>query len=68
MSSQPSDPRPDPFDPAGGGVKLDRVGPVRGPPPVLLARELEAYRSIAASTAAMEFEVRPEARRRCATY
>lgn len=58
MSSQPGDPSPDPFDPAGGGLQPERHGPVRGPPPVLLARELEAFRDIAASTPAMEFEVR----------
>ena len=58
MSSQPLDPRPDPFDPAGGGLQPDMRGPVRGPLPVLLARELEAFRSIGASTPAMDFEVR----------
>lgn len=61
MASQPHTLRPDPFDPRDGGLKLggspqEQAESAR-PSPATLAREVDAFRAAAASTAGPELEV-----------
>lgn len=60
MTSQPLDPRPDPFEPTNGGLEAARTatGQVPGPTAEVMARELESFRQLAASTPALELAVR----------
>jgi hypothetical protein len=61
MTSQPHTLRPDPFDPAAGGLRLDGTPHEQAesarPNPQTLGREVEAFRSAAAATPAPRFEV-----------
>ena len=55
---QPGDPRPDPFNAAGGGLDLKAVsGSIPAPAPDVLAKEREAFRHLAAATPAPDMEV-----------
>ena len=55
---QPGDPRPDPFNAAGGGLDLEAVsGSIPAPAPDVLAKEREAFRHLAAATPAPDMEV-----------
>lgn len=61
MTSQPHTLRPDPFDPASGGLKLDGTPQEQAesarPDPQRLTQEIEAFRVAAAGTDAPRFEV-----------
>ncbi|KAL4441797.1 hypothetical protein ABPG77_003713 [Micractinium sp. CCAP 211/92] len=61
MSSQPHTLRPDPFNPKEGGLSVDGSPQEQAesarPDPATLARETEAFRAAAASTAGPELEV-----------
>ena len=55
---QPGDPRPDPFNAAGGGLDLTVIsGSIPAPAPDVLAKEREAFRRLAAATPAPNMEV-----------
>ena len=55
---QPGDPRPDPFNAAGGGLDLRAIsGSIPAPAPDALAKEREAFRRLAAATPAPDMEV-----------
>jgi hypothetical protein len=55
---QPGDPRPDAFDPAGGGLDLARLsGSIPAPDASMLARERSTFRQLAAVTPAPVMEV-----------
>jgi len=55
---QPGDPRPDAFDPAGGGLDLARLsGSIPAPDAAVLARERSTFRQLAAAMPAPVMEV-----------
>ena len=57
---QPGDPRPDPFNAAGGGLDLKAIsGSIPAPAPGVLSRERDAFRRLAAATPAPDMEVQP---------
>ncbi|BDA47569.1 hypothetical protein COCOBI_10-4180 [Coccomyxa sp. Obi] len=58
MTSQPADPRPDPFNEFGGGQSQTLAeGRIPAPKPPVLAAEKDAFRTLAAQTPAPTLEV-----------
>lgn len=59
MTSQPADPRPDPFNEFGGGQSRTLAeGRIPAPKPEVLAAEKDAFRTLAAQTSAPILEVK----------
>ena len=59
MTSQPADPRPDPFNEFGGGQSQTLAeGRIPAPKAPVLAAEKDAFRTLAAQTPAPTLEVR----------
>lgn len=60
MTSQPADPRPDPFNEFGGGQSRTLAeGRIPAPQPPVLTAEKDAFRTLAAQTSAPILEVHP---------
>ena len=58
MTSQPSDPRPDPFNPEGGGLDPGNPPvPIPAPSAACLQRELDAFKGLAAVSGPPVFQV-----------
>ena len=58
MTSQPSDPRPDPFNPEGGGLDPGSPPvPIPAPSAACLQRELDAFKGLAAVSGPPVFQV-----------
>ena len=58
MTSQPADPRPDPFNPEGGGLDPGSPPvPIPAPSAACLQRELDAFKGLAAVSGPPVFQV-----------